>query len=132
MKKFSNKITTGLLFVTMLLTTLAFNAQASEVVKSGQFEGRSDHITTGGVSILKTKTATLIVLENNFSLDGAPDPRVGFGKNGFVKSSIVSKLKNKKGEQVYVLPKNINVSEYNEIYIWCNKFGVPLSVASLK
>lgn len=72
-----------LLAVALLLVGAAFVAHAaSTVTASGTFTGKSDHVTTGGVSILKTSSGYAVVLEADFSLDGAPDPKIGFGKNG--------------------------------------------------
>lgn len=128
---FTKMLTTSkTLFSALLLITFLPLANASDVVKSAEFEGRSDHITTGGVSILKTGGQTLLVLEAEFSLDGAPDPQIGFGKNGFDSDTIISKLRDDKGAQVYVIPDSIDVSEFNEVYIWCEKFDVPLGVAT--
>lgn len=121
--------TTKTLVSALLLITFLPLANASDVVKTAEFEGRSDHITTGGVSILKTGGQTLLILEAEFSLDGAPDPQIGFGKNGFDSDTIISKLRDDKGAQVYVIPDSIDVSEFNEVYIWCEKFDIPLGVA---
>lgn len=121
-------ITSAILFVVFLpLATAA--ATASEVVQSGQFEGRSDHVTSGGVSIVVTNGQTLLVLEQEFSLDGAPDPKIGFGKDGFNSATLFSKLADNVGAQVYVIPNTIDVAEFNEVYIWCEKFNIPLGVA---
>lgn len=103
-----------------------------EVVKTGNFEGRSDHITTGDVSILKTSDGYVAVLNSNFSLDGAPAPTLGFGNNGFDKKTEFTKLKSKSGLQMYKIPTNIDVENFNEFYVWCSDFSVPLGVASLK
>ena len=73
-----------------------------------------------------------IVLGDDFSLDGAPDPRVGLGKDGFYNGNTDSGvLGNLTGAQSFVVPAGINVSEFNEVYIWCEKFSVPLGVAKL-
>ena len=73
-----------------------------------------------------------MVLDANFSLDGAPDPRVGFGTDGeFVALSDLGALQNLNGAQTYNVPASINVDDFNEVYIWCLKFGVPLGVAQL-
>ena len=100
---------------------------------SGSFKGASKHVTTGGVSIEKTADgATTVVLGKDFSLDGAPDPRVGFGNNGkFASSTDLGKLVKLNGRQTYVVPANIDASKFNEVYIWCRKFNVPLGVAKL-
>jgi hypothetical protein len=100
---------------------------------TGSFVGASDHITTGGVTVTKNYDGTAtVVLDANFSLDGAPDPRVGFGKDGeFVALSDLGALQNLTGAQTYIVPASINVDDFNEVYIWCLKFGVPLGVAQI-
>lgn len=100
----------------------------------GSFTGASDHITTGGVKIIKNADGSaVVILDSNFSLDGAPDPRVGFGKDGkFFDVSDLGPLVKKEGLQVYIVPASVNVDDFNEVYIWCKKFAVPLGVASIK
>ena len=109
-------------------------AGGNKVSASGTFVGASDHITTGGVSVVTTKAgAAVVILDSDFSLDGAPDPRVGFGKDGtFVEASDLGALENKTGLQSYVVPAGVDVAEFNEVYIWCKEFSVPLGVAALK
>lgn len=99
----------------------------------GVFTGASDHITTGGVTIIKTADGgAVVILDSDFSLDGAPDPRVGFGKNGtYADASDLGELTSKTGVQVYIVPASVNVDDFNEVYIWCRKFSVPLGVATL-
>jgi len=109
-------------------------AGAKGIAASGQFTGASDHITTGGVSIVKTANGgAVVILDSDFSLDGAPDPRVGFGVDGAYKdASDLGELVSKTGVSVYIVPPSVNVDDYNEVYIWCRKFAVPLGVAALK
>ncbi len=113
-----------------LTSSLAF----ADATTSGTFKGASDHVTTGGVSIVKTANGGhVVILDTDFSLDGAPDPRVGLGKSGkFVESTDLGKLKKISGLQAYVVPASIDVSNFDEVYIWCRKFSVPLGVAKLK
>ena len=84
---------------------------------SGTFTGASDHITTGGVQIVKTADGgAVVILDSDFSLDGAPDPRVGFGKDGkFVEASDLGKLQNLTGVQVYIVPPSVNVDDFNKV-----------------
>lgn len=108
-------------------------AKAPSIEKTGTFSGRSDHITTGGISIVKLNTGYVVILESDFSLDGAPAPTIGFGKDGtFDKTTEFTKLASKDGLQAYAVPANINPADFNEFYIWCSKFSVPLGVATLK
>jgi len=111
----------------------ANSATAEAKPINGTFTGLSDHITTGGVSIVTTAEGTTVVLlDENFSLDGAPDPSVGFGINGeYVSASDLGDLQNLNGLQAYVVPANINVADFDQVYIWCDQFSVPLGVAEI-
>ena len=107
-------------------------ASAADVVKKGKFTGASDHITTGSVSVVNDGGVFKVVLGGNFTLDGAPDPKVGFGTDGkYDDASDLGVLKSNTGGQEYTVPGDLDVSGYNEVYIWCKKFSVPLGVAKL-
>lgn len=110
----------------------AVSANAGSVA-SGTFTGASDHITTGGVEVIKNDDGShTVVLGADFSLDGAPDPRVGFGKDGkYDLATGMGLLKSLNGQQSFTVPAGVDPSDYNEIYIWCLKFNVPLGVASI-
>ena len=109
------------------------SAADAGAVASGTFTGASDHITTGGVEVIKNDDGShTVVLAADFSLDGAPDPRVGFGKDGKYDSATgMGLLKSLNGTQSFTVPAGVDPSDYNEIYIWCLKFSVPLGVAAL-
>ena len=121
----------SLAIIAIALTPIS--ASAGDKGASGTFTGASEHITTGGVQIIKTADGgAVVILDTDFSLDGAPDPRVGFGSDGtYVETSDLGVLQNLNGLQIYVVPPTINVDNFNEVYIWCLKFGVPLGVAAL-
>jgi len=98
----------------------------------GSFEGRSKHVTSGQVSIVKTAAGYDLVLADNFFLDGAPDPVIGFGDGGkFDSSTIFTALKTKEGRQTYALPEGFVPGANSQVFIWCEKFSVPLGVATL-
>ena len=128
-----NRILSTIAVVTVAAFTFVASASADTVSATGTFTGASDHITTGGVSIIKTSNGgAIVILDSNFSLDGAPDPKVGFGIDGqFVAASDLGELTNKDGLQAYVVPASVNVDDFNEVYIWCEQFAVPLGVAAL-
>ncbi|MEP5760455.1 MAG: DM13 domain-containing protein [Litoreibacter sp.] len=121
------------LTVSAFIALGAFQAVAGDTNVKGSFTGASDHITTGGVQIVKTADGgAVVILDSDFSLDGAPDPRVGFGKDGvFDGATDLGALEKISGLQIYVVPASVNTDDFNEIYIWCLKFGVPLGVAEL-
>ena len=128
-----NKIFSTVAVATITAFTFVIPASADTVAATGTFTGASDHITTGGVSIIKTSNGgAVVILDSNFSLDGAPDPKVGFGVDGkFIAASDLGELTKKDGLQVYVVPASVNVDDFNEVYIWCEEFAVPLGVATL-
>lgn len=100
---------------------------------SGTFTGLSNHITTGGVEVVKADGGWEIHLKDDFTFDGAPDPRVGFGKNGtFVDPTDFEPLRKNAGAQVYKVPADIDPAEFDNVFIWCRKFSVPLGFASIK
>ena len=114
----------------LMITTAALPGFA----ETGTFTGASEHITTGDVSIVTMPSGQKIVIfDANFSLDGAPDPRVGFGKDGvYSDASDLGPLTQKEGLQIYIVPASVNIDDFNELYVWCKKFAVPLGVAALK
>ena len=109
------------------------SAADAGAVASGTFTGASDHITTGGVEVIKNDDGShTVVLAADFSLDGAPDPRVGFGKDvKYDTATGMGLLKSLKGKQSFTVPACVDPADYNEVYIWCLKFSVPLGVAAL-
>ena len=105
-------------------------ANATRTAK-GTFVGKSNHITTGGASIGRIGKQWVVILEDDFSFDGAPDPHVALGSNGYRKDASLALLSSNSGKQVYAIPANLDVADFNEIWIWCDKFTVPLGVAKL-
>ena len=125
MKRFAGALT-GLTMI------MAASASWAGGAGAGTFSGLSNHITTGGVEVVNTDDGWEIRLGGDFSFDGAPDPRVGFGTNGkFVDPTDFEVLKSNSGAQVYKVPANINPEDFDEVYIWCRKFSVPLGVAQI-
>jgi len=120
--------------VAILLVLGATGAMAESTLTNGAFVGANKHITTGNVSIVRTASGgAVVILDNNFSLDGAPDPRVGLGRDGkYDNSTDLGKLVKVNGLQAYAVPAGVDVSKFNEVYIWCRKFNVSLGVASLE
>jgi len=122
------------LAVTAALLAAPATAQAGdEIVASGSFRGASSHQTNGNVTIRKTADGLVVVLEDDFDFDGAPDPKLGFGKDGtYDQGSQISHLSSNKGRQVYELPASVDPEAYNQFYVWCEKYSVPLGVADLE
>lgn len=110
---------------------LALPALAGE--GAGTFTGLSNHVTTGSVEVVETADGWEIRLGEDFAFDGAPDPRVGFGRDGsFVDPTDFEPLRENAGAQVYRVPADINPEEYDSVFIWCRQFSVPLGIAEIE
>lgn len=121
---------TALIAAVTFLPTLA---SADQTAATGAFTGANNHITTGDVSIVRTADGgAVVILDSNFNLDGAPQPNVGFGKDGeYVSATDLGDLAQNTGLQVFLVPASINIDDFNEVYIWCAEFDVSLGVAPL-
>ena len=111
-------------------TTVAHAIQGRETAR-GSFVGASDHATTGHASVFRSNGKWYISLANDFTFDGAPDPKIAFGSNGFRQDAILAPLQANAGASVYEVPATLDVGDYNEIWLWCEKFSVPLGIAKL-
>lgn len=102
-----------------------------KVVSTGNFEGKSDHKTSGQVTLEKTEKGYQVVLGKDFDFDGAPAPVLALGKDGYKKEAKLGELKANKGRQVYEIPSSIAAEKHNEVWLWCTKVDAPLGVAKL-
>lgn len=98
---------------------------------SGKFVGASGHATTGTGGIVTQNGAAYVSLAEDFRFDGAPDPKVALGRDGFDPATLLGALKSDSGAQSYRIPDGIDPAAYNEIWIWCEQFNVPLGSAKL-
>lgn len=90
------------------------------------------HYGSGDVEVFKTDEGYLIRFEENFNVANGPDLIVGLGKDGeYFKEAEVAELKGNIGSQNYEVPGNINLEDYNEVWIWCRAFSVGFAKATL-
>lgn len=88
-------------------------------------------MTSGTASIVRVDGQWVVSLGSDFSFDGAPDPHVALGHNGYRAGASLGKLSSNQGAQVYAIPDSLDVADFNEVWIWCEKFSVPLGSAKL-
>ena len=113
------------------LTALAAPALADG--GSGSFSGLSGHEASGTAELVETAEGWQVRLGPDFRFDGAPDPRVGFGRNGaFAPGTDFEALRSDSGEQVYSVPEGIDPAGVDAVYLWCRQFAVPLGAAPLR
>jgi hypothetical protein len=99
---------------------------------TGTFHGASNHATSGTASVFRVNGHWVVSLGSDFSFDGAPDPHVALGHDGYLKTASLGKLRSNHGAQVYMIPDSLDVADYNEVWIWCDQFNVPLGTAKLR
>ena len=106
-------------------------AQKAQVLRAGTFKGVSTYRAQGEIQIVTSGGVTKIILPQNFSVSGVPDPKLGFGNNGYKAGTLFANLNRNSGTQEYVVPANVDLSKFNEIWIWCERFSVAIAVARL-
>ena len=131
---YSLAVATGLAIILGLGGETAVNADGhiptGDVLQTGSFSGQSGHTVSGEVQLIQSGEVFYLVLGEDFQFDGAPDPRLGFSSNDeFDETSIFSGLNLDSGQQVYRLPATMDVSRFDEVTIWCEKFSAPLAEA---
>lgn len=121
------------LAIAALAASLASAAVAANAPKTGQFTGASNHVTTGNVTVSHDGSGYVVNLGPQFFLDGAPDPKVGFGRNGqYVEGTLIGALGSNTGAQSFRVPAGLNVADFTDVFIWCERFSVPLGVAAIR
>jgi hypothetical protein len=120
------------IFACVLLALSPAMAADGEVVATGTFTGKSNHRTNGSVAVHKTASGYTVELGSDFDHDGAPDPKLGFGRDGYDAAAKFSPLRANTGAQSYKIPAKIDAESYTEVWVWCEKYSVPLGVAKLK
>ena len=106
---------------------------SAQTIGQGTFVGKSGHVTSGGVAVNRSGGGYKIDFGADFSFDGAPDPKVGFGRGGtYDRSSTLAPLASNEGAQSYNVPSSVDAESYDEVYVWCEQYSVPLGVAKIK
>lgn len=108
------------------------------MVRSGTFQ-RLNYMTSGTAMLESKDGRHYVVFGDDFTTPNGPDLVVYLTKNTApssrqdVRDGIqLAPLKSTTGKQVYEVPDNVNVGEYNSITIHCRAFNVPWSYAPLK
>src|SRR3989338_3009911 len=90
------------------------------------------HTGSGNVNVIQVGDKYIIRFEENFNVANGPDLYVGFGKDGeYIKGSEIGELKGNIGSQNYELPAGADLTDYNEVWVWCHAFSVGFAKAVL-
>lgn len=116
----------------MIGTAAPVSADGAAAIRSGTFSGQSGHEMSGRVTIEREGERTFVVLHDDFLLDGAPAPTLGFSNDGvFDQETEFAELASFTGAQRYEVPGSIQTSDYDTFTVWCADFSVPLGSAPL-
>jgi hypothetical protein len=106
-------------------------------LRSGMFLSR-DHATSGTASVLEVDGTTYLRFES-LETDNGPDLYVYLtsnpadGSEGGFDDEIVDlgRLKGNVGNQNYELPPGVDLSHYDTVVIWCDRFDSAFGAAPL-
>jgi Electron transfer DM13 len=97
----------------------------------GPFAGESGHVTAGTATIVQEGGTYFVLLNADFSFDGAPDPKLALGNGKVDETTAMANLASNTGAQRYQLPAGVNPADYTTLHVWCEEFSVSLGVAPL-
>ncbi len=99
-------------------------------VVSGDFAGLSRYNIEGQATVLNDGSEQRFLRFENFSSDNGPDLKVYLrADNGDFVS--LGDLKGNIGDQNYEIPPDVDLSVFNTVDIWCERFGVGFGLAPL-
>jgi hypothetical protein len=138
------------LAVAMLATAFALSlhapAQAQEgkgkIVETGTFHGKV-HSTSGRATIYQGEDGSLVLRLSNFKTSNGPDVHVilvavkdADDDANFLKSSTerveLGKLKGNEGDQNYEIPSGTDLSKYQTVSVYCERFNANFGAAPLE
>ena len=117
------------------------------VVKEGVFNpdaqgSDSLHRGWGWIQIVEYEWIKRIVFWEDFKVTNAPDMYIYLVKGKSIETKEAFELAEKKykltriqqfsGYQVYDIPSDVDISEYQSLVLWCDAFSVYMSSANLK
>ena len=98
------------------------------------------HRGSGKAQVLVSDAGAALLRFTDFEVTNGPDLEVWLVADPDPKKSAdvsasrwlsLGPLKGNKGDQTYVLPEGVDLSEWGSAVIWCEQFGVLFSVATL-
>ena len=109
---------------------------------TGRLEGKA-HQTTGRATIYKAPDGTHYLRLTDFTTSNGPDIHVLLVRNddsglteeivkGHLDSVELGSLKGNQGDQNYDLPASVDLTKYNAVTIYCERFHAVFGVARLE
>jgi hypothetical protein len=114
--------------------------KSAKVLAKGEFH-KADKAGSGTVTIYQLADGKRVLRLTDFAVDNGPDLYVRLIAADDAKDTAsvaktahveLGKLKGNKGNQNYDVPENVDLSKYQVVSIWCNRFSVNFAAAPLK
>jgi CRISPR/Cas system CMR-associated protein Cmr3 (group 5 of RAMP superfamily) len=116
----------------IFILTLAIIFTTTSFAQKGNTWVKKHYTVSGNWSVETEGSKTYLVLHSDFKTSKGPDLKLflmkknvsSIGKSEAVEKQaiLIGKLKSIKGEQRYLIPKNITVSEFKSLVIHCQKY----------
>src|SRR6516225_6355905 len=114
--------------------------KAAKVLAKGEFHN-ADKAGSGTATIYQLADGKRVLRLTDFAVDNGPDLYVRLIAADDAKDTAsvtktdhveLGKLKGNKGNQNYDVSKDVDLSKYRVVSIWCNRFSVNFAAAPLK
>jgi hypothetical protein len=114
-------------------------ASGPVTLSSGSFVS-VHHTTTGTAKLIKLADGSFIARLEGFQTDNGPDVHVWVSQSGTISDDALraspytdlAKLKSTNGNQNYVIPSSVDVSQIKSIIIWCKAANIAFGGATLQ
>ncbi len=93
--------------------------------------GESNHDTVGTISLYQSEDYPVVVFEPNFQFRSAPGTVVALGLDGYQSGTSLGALLRNQGGQAYAVPREVDITRYNEVWLWNTASETPLGLARL-
>lgn len=105
--------------------------QSDDFLLSGDFVGTPGHDVFGTAKIVNINNQKILQLENFESING-PDLYVYLSVDNSNQDFVnLGLLKGNIGNQSYIVDGSVNLDKYDNVLIWCEKFGILFGSSSL-
>lgn len=104
----------------------------SRVLVSGGFRGAGRYQVSGLAQVIDQGDVRILRFEEGFSSTNGPDLFVWLVRDGNVNDYVeLGRLRGNLGSQNYLIPEDVDLSQYNQVLIWCRAFRVLFGSAEL-
>jgi len=110
-------------------------AQATE---NNNFVSVGRKRANGQIKVINENGKKYLEFDKSFSTSNGPDLKVVLHRDSSVSSSIdesdyieIAPLESTRGQQRYLIPEEVDLSDYGTVAIWCRQFNVTFGYARL-